>query len=78
MKRSIIQEEQQKELWNQIKADIYEKPIYTQETDEGGVLGVSLLAAYAIGVIKDLYEGAEKFAKIKKIYEPNSRNFWHI
>lgn len=37
------------DLWNQIKADIYEKPIYTLQTDEGGVLGVALMASYAVG-----------------------------
>lgn len=63
------------DLWNQIKADIYEKPIYTLCTDEGGVLGVSLMAAYAVGLIDDLTAGADAVVKIKKIYEPNQKNF---
>lgn len=63
------------DLWNQIKADIYEKPVYTLETDEGGVLGVSLMAAYAVGIIDDLVAGADQVVKIKKIYEPNQVNF---
>lgn len=62
-------------LWNQIKADIYEKPIYTLQTDEGGVLGVSLMAAYAVDLIDDLVAGADEVVKIKKIYEPNQNNF---
>lgn len=63
------------DLWNQIKADIYEKPIYTLLTDEGGVLGVSLMAAYAAGIIGDLIESAEAIIKVKKIYEPDQGNF---
>lgn len=63
------------DFWNQIKADIYEKPIYTLQTDEGGVLGVTLMAAYAVGIINDLVEGAESIVKIKKIYEPTQANF---
>ncbi len=62
------------DLWNQIKADIYEKPIYTLQTDEGGVLGVSLMAAYAVGLIDDLVAGADAVVKIKKTYEPNPAN----
>lgn len=63
------------DLWNQIKADIYEKPIYTLKADEGGVLGVSLMAAYAAGIIDDLVESADEIVKIKKIYEPNQSNY---
>lgn len=63
------------DLWNQIKADIYEKPIYTLQADEGGVLGVSLMAAYAVGIIGDLVEGADAVVKVKKVYEPNRDNF---
>ncbi|WP_138264251.1 xylulokinase [[Clostridium] hylemonae] len=63
------------DLWNQIKADIYEKPIYTLQADEGGVLGVSLMAAYAVGIIGDLIEGADAVVKVKKVYEPDRDNF---
>jgi xylulokinase len=62
------------DLWNQIKADIYQKPIYTLEADEGGVLGVALMAAVAVGIVDDLVEGAERLLKVKKIYEPNPDN----
>lgn len=63
------------DLWNQIKADIYEKPIYTLQTDEGGVLGVALMASYAVGLIDDLVAKAEEVVKVGKIYEPNANNF---
>ena len=63
------------DFWNQIKADIYEKPVYTLKTDEGGVLGAAIMAAYAAGFVKDLVAGADEVVKIKKIYEPNQANF---
>lgn len=63
------------DFWNQIKADIYNKPVYTLKTDEGGVLGVALMAAYAVGFIDDLIAGADEVVRIKKIYEPNPANY---
>lgn len=62
------------DLWNQIKADIYQKPVYTAKQDEGGVTGVALLGAYALGFVSDPVEGAKRLTKIKKIYEPNLKN----
>ena len=62
------------DLWNQIKADIYNKPIYTLEADQGGVLGVALMAAVATGLQEDLEKSAEAITKIKKVYQPNPAN----
>ena len=62
------------DTWNQIKADIYNVPICTLKTDEGGVLGVSLLAAFAVGITDNLEKSADKLLKIKKIYQPNPEN----
>ena len=62
------------DFWNQVKADIYEKPLYTLQTDEGGVLGAAIMAAYAVGFIDDLVAGADEVVKIKKIYEPIQAN----
>jgi len=62
------------DLWNQIKADVFQKPIYTLMQDEGGVLGVALMGAIAAGFVKDHVEGADAIIKIKKIYEPNVAN----
>jgi len=62
------------ELWNQIKADIYQKPVYTLEVDEGGVLGSALLGGVAAGLYESPEAVAKKVIKVKKIYEPNKLN----
>lgn len=62
------------DTWNQIKADIYNVPIYTLEADEGGVLGVALMSAVAMGFVDDLEKGADSLLKVKKIYQPNQAN----
>lgn len=62
------------DTWNQIKADIYNVPICTLETDEGGVLGVALMASFAVGFSDDLEKGAERLLKVKKVYRPNPKN----
>ncbi len=62
------------DFWNQIKADIYEKPLHTLEFDEGGVLGVAILGGVATGLYKDEIEAAEAVMKIKKTYLPNPDN----
>lgn len=62
------------DLWNQIKADIYQKPVYTLECDEGGVLGAAILGGVATGIYKDPVQVAERVMKIKKEYLPNKEN----
>lgn len=63
------------DFWNQIKADIYEKPVCTLDFDEGGVLGVAILGGVATGIFDDPVAAAEKVTKIKKRYLPNKENF---
>ena len=43
------------DLWSQIKADIYQKPVVTSENTEGGLLGAAILAGSGAGV--DASEG---------------------
>lgn len=62
------------DTWNQIKADIYNVPICTLEADEGGVLGVALMSAVAVGFVENLEKGADKLLKTKKVYQPNPEN----
>jgi xylulokinase len=60
------------DLWSQIKADIYQKPVYTFETSEGGILGAAILAGVGVGVYKDESSGAERCLRVGKKFEPNS------
>jgi xylulokinase len=58
------------ELWSQIKADIYQKPVITFENSEGGILGAAILAGVGIGIYEDPASGAEKILHTKKIFYP--------
>ncbi len=60
------------DLWSQIKADIYKKPVYTFEASEGGILGSAILAGVGVGVYPDARAGAERCLRIKRVFEPNS------
>lgn len=62
------------ELWNQIKADIYGIPVYTLQTDEGGVIGAALLGGTAAGLFDKAEDAADLVMKVKKEYLPNRLN----
>jgi len=59
------------DLWSQIKADIYNKPVYTFESSEGGILGSAILAGVGVGVYANAREGAERCLRIEKNFKPD-------
>ena len=59
------------DLWSQIKADIYEKPVYTFEASEGGILGSAILAGVGVGVYTDARAGAEQCLRVDKAFQPD-------
>ena len=61
-------------LWNQIKADIYQKPVYTLKFDEGGVLGSALLGGVGVGLYPDPETAAKMVLSVKDEYTPNAAN----
>lgn len=58
------------DVWSQIKADIYKKPVYTFEASEGGILGSAILAGVGAGVYADVREGAEQCLRVDKEFQP--------
>jgi xylulokinase len=58
------------DVWSQIKADIYQKPVHTFEASEGGVLGAAILAGLAVGVFPNIQEAAERCLRLDKTFEP--------
>jgi xylulokinase len=58
------------DLWSQIKADIYKKPVSTFHSTEGGILGAAILAGVGAGVHSDVRAGAERSLRIKETFEP--------
>jgi len=61
-------------LWNQIKADVCQKPVVTVQTSETTSLGVAMLAATALGVFDNLEKAAAKMSRIGSRIEPNPAN----
>ncbi len=59
------------DLWSQIKADIYHKPVYTFEASEGGILGSAILAGVGVGVYADVRAGAEQCLRVEKAFQPD-------
>jgi xylulokinase len=59
------------DLWSQIKADIYKKPVYTFEASEGGILGSAILAGVGVGVYTDVRAGAEQCLRVKRAFHPD-------
>jgi xylulokinase len=58
------------DLWNQVKADIYQKDVQTFESSEGGILGSAILAGVGAGVYSDPATGAERCLRVAKEYNP--------
>jgi xylulokinase len=59
------------DLWSQIKADIYKKPVYTFEASEGGILGSAILAGVGVGVYTNARAGTEQCLRVDKAFQPN-------
>jgi len=59
------------DLWSQIKADIYKKPVYTFEASEGGILGSAILASVGVGVYADARAAAEQCLRVKHVFQPD-------
>lgn len=60
------------DLWSQIKADIYQKPVSIFENTEGGILGAAILAGVGVGVYENETAGAKRCLKIKKTFTPTA------
>jgi len=57
-------------LWNQIKADVLQRPILTVHTEENAALGVAILAGLATGVFNSLEYAVKSMVSIKEKFIP--------
>jgi xylulokinase len=60
------------DLWSQIKADIYQKPVHTFAESEGGILGAAILAGVGGEIYNDVQSGAEQAQHTDKTFLPRS------
>ncbi|MBS7614338.1 xylulokinase [Candidatus Bathyarchaeota archaeon] len=61
-------------LWNQIKADVLQKPILTVRTEETAALGAAVLAGLATETFPSLNEAVQSMVSIKERFSPQSAN----
>ncbi|RPI03365.1 MAG: hypothetical protein EHM72_01675 [Calditrichaeota bacterium] len=59
------------ELWNQIKADICQKPVVTVRTPETTSLGAAMLASVALNLHENLEQAAEKMSGRNQRFDPS-------
>lgn len=59
------------DAWLQMKANIFDIPIYQLESIDTGTLGSAIVVGTALGVFSSYQEGMEKLSKIKRVFIPN-------
>lgn len=62
---------------SQLRADIFQKPVYTLANSEAGTLGCMILAAVAIGEYPDIVTCTKEVVRYFKETLPNPENFRH-
>lgn len=61
-------------VWNQIKADILQKPICVTSSKEASCLGAAILAGKAVGLFDSVESASESMVEVIARYEPNPAN----
>jgi xylulokinase len=61
-------------LWNQIKADVLQKPVLTVHTEETAALGAAMLAGLATKTFSSLQNAADSMISIKEKFIPSEAN----
>jgi xylulokinase len=58
-------------LWNQIKADVLQKPVLTMTCPEAALLGAAILAGVGIGLFGSVEQACEQMASVQRRVDPN-------
>lgn len=64
----------QSRLWNQIKADIIQRPVKPVEIKESACLGAAILASVGVGIFPEMQEACSHMLRFKETIEPNTMN----
>lgn len=62
------------DVWRQIQADMFKMKVVTIHSEEGGALGVAILAGVGAGLFSNVQEACEKLIKTKLIQNPIEAN----
>ncbi len=60
------------ELWRQMLSDMYDVPVRTLQTDQGGALGAAILAGVGSGLFTSLEEACERLIRYNPEQSPDS------
>jgi xylulokinase len=58
-------------LWNQIKADVLDRPVLVPEVVEAAVSGAAILAACGVGAFASLEEAVSNMVRMSTCLEPD-------
>ncbi len=61
-------------LWNQIQANVYGKPIQLLQVSEVTALGAAILGGVGAGIFDDVYEGVDQMVTTTKEFKPEPEN----
>ncbi len=60
-------------LWNQVKADVCNRPVVTLVNEETGLLGDAILAGVASGVFASIEAGCDAMVAVKEVIPPGAQ-----
>ena len=58
-------------LWNQIKANVCNRPVVTLVNEETALLGDAILAGVASGVLASVEQGSQAMVRVKAVIPPD-------
>ncbi len=61
-------------VWNQLQADIYNRPVQTLKHSDAAVLGAAICGGVGTGIFADFQEGVSAMVAIDREYEPQPEN----
>lgn len=65
------------DVWNQIKADVLNRPVLVPKVVEAAVLGAGILAALGINAYPNLEQASASMVRVSRRLEPDERNAAH-
>ncbi len=57
-------------LWNQIKADVCNRPVVTLASEETGLIGDAILAGVACRIFTSIEQGCQKMVAVQESIQP--------
>ncbi len=60
-------------VWMQMKADVFNKPVTTLRTPDAGTVGSAMMTGIAVGIFKDLDDAADHMVEQVSTFEPRQQ-----